>query len=46
MDDFTIAAISVIVPGWCEGCIMKRAVVLPKDPNDDIAVIKSYLKLK
>ena len=45
MGDSTIVAIGVIVPGWCKGYIMKRAVILPKDPNDDIAVIKSYLKL-
>ena len=38
--DSKIVAISIIVPGYCNGYSMKRAVVLPKNPNDDIVVIK------
>ena len=40
MGDSIIVANSVIVPGWFDGYIMKRAVVLPKNQNDNITVIK------
>ena len=46
MDDSTIVANSVIVSGGYDVYIMKRAVVLTNNPNDDIVVIKSKLKLK
>ena len=41
MGDSIIVANSVIVPGWCDGYTMTRAVVLSKNPNDDIAFLKS-----